>query len=152
MSGATEVSDGIRSTTAEGWKQWCIQAEIERTEVRGAIHAQDNRERAAGEKCGVSYDLSGCDWPDAVTDTVLSLCSELAEWKSLMAWGGTPEIVQDFIAGQQNRIRCCEGIEKLLEDAYRRDPSLDPALVSDIASAVPRVDNRPDPEHKGHCQ
>jgi len=41
--------------------------------ARGAMDAQDDRERAAGEKCGVSWAEAGCDWPDAVADKVLAL-------------------------------------------------------------------------------
>ncbi len=47
------------------------------TLLRGAMEAQDERERAAGEKCGVDYNLSGCDWPDSVAEEVLSLRSKL---------------------------------------------------------------------------
>jgi hypothetical protein len=46
----------------------------ERENLRGAMAAQDGRERAAGEKCGVSYDIHGCDWPDAVAEEVNRLC------------------------------------------------------------------------------
>ena len=41
--------------------------------LRSAMKAQDDRERDAGERCGVSRDLSGCDWPDAVADEVIAL-------------------------------------------------------------------------------
>lgn len=47
------------------------QAEAERDTLRGAMAAQDSRERAAGEKCGVPYELHGCDWPDAVAEEVM---------------------------------------------------------------------------------
>lgn len=58
-----------------------LRAEIERLErdretIRGAMLAQDNREKAAGEKCGVSWMEHGCDWPDAVAETVLVLRAE----------------------------------------------------------------------------
>jgi len=47
--------------------------------TRGAMDAQDDRERQAGEKCGVSYEEYGCDWPDAVADEVLALRQRVAE-------------------------------------------------------------------------
>jgi hypothetical protein len=37
-------------------------------ELQGALAAQDQRERKAGEKCGVSYQEHGCDWPDAIAE------------------------------------------------------------------------------------
>jgi hypothetical protein len=41
--------------------------------ARGAMEVQDERERAAGERCGVSQMERGCDWPDAVADLVIHL-------------------------------------------------------------------------------
>lgn len=41
--------------------------------LRGAMDAQDERERLAGKKCGVSYSENGCDWSDAVADKVIFL-------------------------------------------------------------------------------
>jgi chromosome segregation ATPase len=37
---------------------------------------------------------------------------ELAEWKTLQSWGGTPEIINDFIKGQQNRIHAAQHAEE----------------------------------------
>lgn len=48
---------------------------------RGAMAAQDLRERAAGELCGCPTERHGCDWPDAVAEELLSARRELAEWK-----------------------------------------------------------------------
>jgi hypothetical protein len=47
--------------------------EAEQSNLRGAMQAQDARERQAGEKCGVDYNLHGCDWPDAVADRIVEL-------------------------------------------------------------------------------
>jgi len=42
----------------------------------------------------------------------------LAEWSVLNLWGGTPEIIHEFIKGQQNRIHHCQGLEaECLEQA-----------------------------------
>lgn len=38
--------------------------------VKGAMNAQDERERAAGQLCGIPYEEHGCDWPDAVADAL----------------------------------------------------------------------------------
>lgn len=45
--------------------------------ARGAMRAQDERERVAGDKCGVSALENGCDWPDAVADEVIQLKKDL---------------------------------------------------------------------------
>lgn len=42
----------------------------------GTIHAQDERERRAGERCGITYEQHGCDWPDAMAEEVLRLRAE----------------------------------------------------------------------------
>lgn len=51
--------------------------------LKGAIAAQDERERQAGERCNVPYELWGCDWPDAVAEVVLHLRTEVEHYKSL---------------------------------------------------------------------
>ena len=35
----------------------------------------------------------------------------LTEWSVLNLWGGTPEIIHEFIKGQQNRIHHCQDLE-----------------------------------------
>lgn len=42
----------------------------------GTIHAQDERERRAGERCGITYEWHGCDWPDAMAEEVIRLRAE----------------------------------------------------------------------------
>ncbi len=37
---------------------------------------------------------------------------ELNEWKTLQTWGGTPQIVDEFIKGQQTRIYAAQDAEK----------------------------------------
>lgn len=44
--------------------------------ARGAMIAQDERERTAGEKCGVPREIFGCDWPDAVADLISAMADE----------------------------------------------------------------------------
>lgn len=50
----------------------------ERDLLRGAMDAQDERERRAGVTCGVAYELHGCDWPHEVAELVVSLRAENA--------------------------------------------------------------------------
>ena len=45
----------------------------QRNDALGAMAAQDEREKVAGEMCGVLHHLHGCDWPDAVAERVVSL-------------------------------------------------------------------------------
>jgi len=39
---------------------------------------------------------------------------ELSEWRILNGWGGTPEIIHDFIKGQQTRIHHAQDLEEEL--------------------------------------
>jgi predicted RNase H-like nuclease (RuvC/YqgF family) len=45
-------------------------------------------------------------------DDAIEAMEELNEWKTLTSWGGTPEIINDFIKGQQSRICAAQGAEK----------------------------------------
>jgi hypothetical protein len=46
----------------------------------------------------------------------------LAEWSVLNLWGGTPEIIHEFIKGQQTRIHHCQDIEaELITERARLD-------------------------------
>lgn len=63
------------------------QLRAELAQMRGAMNAQDGRERAAGEACGVSWLEHGCDWSDAVAEAVCSLRAELErKEEALDAW------------------------------------------------------------------
>ena len=52
--------------------------------ARGAIAAQDEREKMAGEACGVSWIEHGCDWPGRVAETVLTLRRRVAELEQVV--------------------------------------------------------------------
>lgn len=63
-----------------------IDLEQQRLEIRlqrGAMDAQDERERMAGVACGLPYEEHGCDWPDAASDKILWLRSEVDRLKAL---------------------------------------------------------------------
>lgn len=45
--------------------------------------------------------------------------AEIAEWRTLCAWGGTPEIIHQWIKGQQERIYACQDLEQQLAAAQR---------------------------------
>jgi hypothetical protein len=42
---------------------------------------------------------------------------QLSEWRVLNAWGGTPEIIHEFIKGQQDRIHHAQNVEEELAAA-----------------------------------
>jgi 23S rRNA A2030 N6-methylase RlmJ len=45
-------------------------------------------------------------------DDAIEAMEELNEWKTLASWGGTPEIINDFIRGQQSRICAAQEAEE----------------------------------------
>jgi hypothetical protein len=50
---------------------------------------------------------------------------ELADWRILTGWGGTPEIINDFINGQQARIHYAQNLEdELAAVTEQRDECL----------------------------
>jgi len=44
-------------------------------------------------------------------DYAIEAMEELNEWRTLNEWGGTPEIINDFIKGQQSRIYAAQKAE-----------------------------------------
>ena len=77
-------------------------------QLRGAMAAQDSRERAAGEKCGVLYEHNGCDWPDGVADYVLLLRGQwqeaAKERDALRARIEAGRVMYGGMYGHQNKI------------------------------------------------
>jgi hypothetical protein len=45
-------------------------------------------------------------------DDAIEAMEELSEWKTLSGWGDTPEIINDFIKGQQSRIYAAQDAEE----------------------------------------
>lgn len=45
-------------------------------------------------------------------DDAIEAMEELNEWRTLMSWGGTPEIINEFIKGQQSRIYAVQEAEE----------------------------------------
>jgi len=45
-------------------------------------------------------------------DDAIEAMEELNEWRTLMSWGGTPEIINEFIEGQQSRIYAAQDAEE----------------------------------------
>ena len=62
---------------------------------------------------------------------------ELAEWSVLKGWGGTPEIINDFIKGQQTRIHYAQNIEEELTAVTEQRDRLVEALQGAQAALNP---------------
>jgi len=56
----------------------------ENKDLRGALAAQDEREREAGKRCGIDYDTRGCDWPGVVAEEIILLRAELAAARDVL--------------------------------------------------------------------
>ena len=54
------------------------------------------------------------DFAEQLERELTAAREELAEWSILNGWGGTPEIINDFIKGQQTRIHYAQNIEEEL--------------------------------------
>ena len=50
---------------------------------------------------------------------------ELSEWRILNGWGGTPEIIHDFIKGQQTRIHHAQDLEAELATVTEQRDEID---------------------------
>jgi len=50
-------------------------------------------------------------------DDAIEAMEELNEWRTLNRWGGTPEIINDFIKGQQSRIYAAQEAEQQRDEA-----------------------------------
>ncbi len=61
---------------------------------------------------------------------------ELAEWSILKGWGGTPEIINDFIKGQQTRIHYAQNIEEELTAVTEQRDRLVEALRKFVGDAL----------------
>ena len=80
-------------------------------------------------------------------DTAIESMEELSEWKTLSGWGGTPEIINDFIKGQQSRIyaaqeaeeqrdRLAEALERVLEYQGRFAEEDPESIAAEALAAV----------------
>jgi hypothetical protein len=99
--------------------------------VEAAIVRQYARAERAEAELGKLEELHGCSqgmvvhWCAHAAERSQGLDqarAELATWHSLRLWGTTPEIVHEFIKGQQARIHAAQDIEaELAADRARLD-------------------------------
>ena len=66
---------------------------------------------------------------DKIRDELTAARAEIAEWRILNGWGGTPEIINDFIKGQQTRIHHAQDLETELTAARAEIERLDTAGI-----------------------
>jgi hypothetical protein len=87
------------------------------------------------EQYGHESSLQGSpvDWADFARRLEIErdmLKSELNEWKTLKTWGGAPEIIDQFIKGQQMRIYAAQEVETDLQAERALADRLADALMS----------------------
>jgi len=80
----------------------------ERDELKGAMRAQDERERVAAERLGMFHN---CDWPDAVADEVTALREQVKRLSELEAR------IQTLVGTECQR--CERGDELFIEPSTR---------------------------------
>ena len=61
-------------------------------------------------------------------DAAIEELEELNEWKTLKSWGGTPEIINDFIKGQQSRIYAAQEAEEQRDMLLEKVKEMDEAI------------------------
>jgi hypothetical protein len=66
--------------------------------------------------------------------------AELADWSVLNLWGGTPEIIHEFVKGQQNRIHHCQDLEAELAAERARLDYIDSLSPGDAWIVCPTGD------------
>ena len=104
------------------------QAECERLKFATEGHllktiqqqAELARLRAELKELSQAYELNRVSIDELDADRARAERAEaaLAKWSVLNLWGGTPEIIHEFIKGQQNRIHHCQDLEaECLEQA-----------------------------------
>jgi hypothetical protein len=76
-------------------------------ELTAVTEQRDRLERERDEWANKWVELSR----SCVKDTV-HWEEKLNEWRTLTSWGGTPEIINDFIKGQQSRICAAQEAEE----------------------------------------
>lgn len=91
----------------------CVPNEV--ASVVSRLRAEVERLTKACDKFSNS-EISQGDWKARAEKAE----AELADWSVLKGWGGTPEIIHEFIKGQQHRIHYCQNIEAELDSEQTR--------------------------------
>jgi hypothetical protein len=74
-------------------------------------------------------------------DYAIEAMEELNEWRTLNEWGGTPEIINDFIKGQQSRIYAAQEAEeqrdRLAEELKEAQDAIEMMLRDSSCRRIP---------------
>jgi hypothetical protein len=74
-------------------------------------------------------------------DDAIEAMEELNEWRTLNEWGGTPEIINDFIKGQQSRIYAAQEAEeqrdRLAEELKEAQDAIEMMLRDSSCRRIP---------------
>ena len=111
MSVAQKATDDLTRLRADNVAahQMACAAGLERDQLRAEL-----------KELSQAYELNRVSIDELDADRARAERAEaaLAEWSVLNLWGGTPEIIHEFIKGQQNRIHHCQDLEaECLEQA-----------------------------------
>jgi hypothetical protein len=92
-----------RLQTYDSMRQKLAAKDSEIATLKGAMAAQDEREHRAGKRCLVFHEQHGCDWPDAVADTVLLLRAQSdAKGAAIVRLGERVRELEDEITRLRN--------------------------------------------------
>ena len=93
--------------------------------------------RAELKELSQAYELNRVSIDELDADRARAERAEaaLAKWSVLNLWGGTPEIIHEFIKGQQNRIHHCQDLETELAHLRAEVEQKSNLLVTAIRSA-----------------
>ena len=96
----------------------CLRARAERAEAELAtlrmLHASEKQAKVErGDMlCECQTDLATeREKAERYRLASLKLDAQIADWSVLNLWGGTPEIIHEFVKGQQARIHYCQDLE-----------------------------------------
>jgi hypothetical protein len=80
-------------------------------ETKWAAHylAQSIADKARAERAEAAETVALAQWNGAL-ERAMKAEAALTDWSVLKLWGGTPEIIHEFVKGQQERIHHCQDI------------------------------------------
>jgi chromosome segregation ATPase len=115
----------------ERWQTVAAEMSLERehnaneaSRLRAEVEAFKNNNRYhRGHSAGYAEAKDDCDAELLrMANRAEKAEAALADWSVLKGWGGTPEIIHEFIKGQQTRIHHCQDLEaELITERARLD-------------------------------
>lgn len=122
------MTDGmwVDRATLDAWKKERDDLVVRGDLWREATDAQDERERLAGEACGVPWNMHGCDWPDAVAEEVKVLRRDRDALRVQLATAmmERDKMKADLLKALQYGMAAIMHAEKVRAEAVPLDPAL----------------------------